>query len=185
MIQKLMSIDIGVVNFSYCIEERDITKDGCTIESILQNGTITHLENQNITLKSVIDVLNALPISECNGGVIIENQLRANLKCVKMQQHIATYFMIVHPKIKVIPFSSKHKTHVFTDEKMTKYQRKKYTVVKALELLSLRKDDAMIKTINSVKKKDDMADVIMQLQAYKIINLKTKPKRLLIGQKVV
>lgn len=160
---KILSIDVGLVNFSYCIKGSD--------------GKITHIDRLAVTHKSVLELFKSLDLSDCT-TVIIENQMRVNIKCVRLQQHITTYFMIVHPQIKIVPFSSKHKTCVFTQEKMTQRQRKMWSVNKALEILKERNEDWVIDKINHDKKKDDMADVIMQLEAYQVIqDLKSKKKK--------
>ena len=152
--EKILSIDVGMVNFSYCIRGYD--------------GKITHIDRLSVNHKSVLDLFKSLELSDCK-TVIIENQLNVNMKCVRLQQHITTYFMIVHPHMKIVPFSSKHKTRVFTQEKMTQRQRKMWSVNKALEILKERGEDWIIEKITKDKKKDDMADVIMQLEAYEVM----------------
>ena len=67
---------------------------------------------------------------------------------------------------------------MFTQEKMTQRQRKMWSVNKALEILKERNEDWVIEKIKQDKKKDDMADVIMQLEAYQAIqDLKSKKKK--------
>ena len=45
---------------------------------------------------------------------------------------------------------------------MTKSERKKWAVAKTLEILNNRKDDATLKQLTTIKKKDDIADCLLQ-----------------------
>ncbi len=59
--------------------------------------------------------------------------------------------------------------------KMSYNNRKKSCIIKALEILEQRHDTDTIWKLERSQKKDDMCDVICQLQAYKwLIYLKNK-----------
>ena len=50
---------------------------------------------------------------------------------------------------------------------MDKPQRKKWSVQKAVEILTMRGESNILESLTTAKKKDDLADVVCQLQAYK------------------
>ncbi len=83
-------------------------------------------------------------------------------------------------KKEVIVFPSRYKTLILGAPKMIKNrnnkikkmsgaQRKKWAVEKAGYIFSLRKDIKSLSELNSRKKKDDPADAIVMLQAYKVM----------------
>lgn len=120
---------------------------------------------------------------------VIEQQMsfgkRRNPMALKLGQHCYSYFSIRYGRFKsVIEFPSYHKTQVLGSEKIKgkkckngKYRwtaidkpaRKKWSIKKATEILEERGE---VKTINNIKtkaKKDDLADTLTQLQAFKYL----------------
>lgn len=120
---------------------------------------------------------------------IIEEQMafgkKLNIQAVKLAQNIYTYFVMRYSMFKtVIEFHSYHKTQVLGAPKiegkktkkgktrfkaMEKPQRKKWSIEKAKEILILRGDVENLENLKSSRKKDDLADVICQLQAAKYL----------------
>ena len=119
---------------------------------------------------------------------IIEKQMsfgnKYNTMALKLGQHCWSYFSIKYPKNnspEIIEFPAYYKTQILgaiKDKKTTKggkvtYKavdkpaRKKWCVNTALTILESRGDNETITQITKVKKKDDLADVICQLQAFK------------------
>jgi hypothetical protein len=106
---------------------------------------------------------------------IIETQMSfgkmINLSAIKLAQHCFSWFNIKLPQIKVFEFPAYHKTKVLgAPKKMTKPQRKKWAVKKASEILQARNDQVTIQKIQQRCKQDDECDVIVQLQAFKILD---------------
>lgn len=123
---------------------------------------------------------------ECS-TIIIEQQMsfgkKNNTMALKIAQHCWTYFSIKYPHLKLVDFPSYHKTQILGAPKnkkvskngkvsfipMNKVERKKWAVEKALEILRLRKDGVNSTVLLLQKKKDDLADTLCQLQAYKFL----------------
>ena len=120
--------------------------------------------------------------------VVVEKQMafgkKINTMALKLGQSCQSYFMINFGReIKVIEFPAYYKTLVLgaPQEKTTlksgkiKYktlgdrERKKWAVQEAFGVLSLREDVETMSHIGSLKKKDDVSDVICQLQAFKYL----------------
>lgn len=121
---------------------------------------------------------------------VIEQQMSfgavINLMAIKLAQHCYSFFQIRYGRTKeIIEFPAYHKTQVLGAPKhihttktgkvsykgMSKPQRKKWAVEKALELLSNREELESLTGIETASKRDDLADTFLQLQAYKLLYL--------------
>jgi hypothetical protein len=119
---------------------------------------------------------------------IIEQQMsfgkRHNTMALKLGQHCYSYFSIAYGRFKsVVDFPAYHKTQLLGAQKLekktkagkTSYKavdkpaRKKWAIEKAKEILTIRGEDDMMEHLCSSKKKDDIADVLCQLEAWKIM----------------
>lgn len=160
-----VSIDVGLHNLATVIEE---------------NNKIIFTESKNLTNKDVVDnsvlisltnYLDCIDLLKQSNVVLIEKQLGTkNHKAKRLENHIHSYFLIKYPNINVVLFPSSNKTKVLdAPKKMTKYQRKKWSVEKTKELLLKRGDQENYDKIFSKKKADDESDAFLQLQAYKIL----------------
>ena len=118
---------------------------------------------------------------------IIEEQMsfgkKLNKMAMKLGQHCYSYFTFYYGRTKqVIEFHAYHKTQVLGAPKsqgkpyksgkirykaMEKTDRKKWTVEKAIQILSDRGEQEVLKNLTNKKKKDDLADTLCQLQAAK------------------
>jgi hypothetical protein len=116
---------------------------------------------------------------------IIEQQMRKNYMAMKLGQHCFSYFSIRYGRFKsVIEFPSYYKTQILGAEKIKgkqykngkfkwktidKTARKKWSVVKATDILTKRGEFHTIENIKTKVKKDDLADTLSQLQAFKYL----------------
>ncbi len=119
---------------------------------------------------------------------VIEKQMsfgkRHNTMALKLGQHCWSYFSFKYGRFKeIIEFPAYHKTQILGAKKIqtimkkgnVKYTsidkpaRKKWSVEKAMSILKERKDFNTISELTSAKKRDDLADVLCQLQAFKIL----------------
>ena len=118
--------------------------------------------------------------------ILIEEQMhfgkKLNLMAVKLAQHCYSYFTFKYGRYKpIIEFPAYHKTQVLGAYKIvgkpykngrTRYKamekpaRKKWAVEKALEILKMRGETEII---SKSKKKDDLADTFLMINAYKYL----------------
>ena len=117
--------------------------------------------------------------------IVIEQQMgfnrNYNTMALKLGQHCFSYFVTKYTREKqIIEFPAYHKTNILGSQKILKktktgktmYRnidkpaRKKWCVEKAKEILFDRDDMTNLSKIQSAKKKDDLSDVICQLQAF-------------------
>ena len=116
---------------------------------------------------------------------IIEEQMKINTMALKLGQHCYSYFVYRYGRFKkVIEFPSRHKTQVLGCERIKgkkckngkfrwktidKPARKKWSIVKAREILHSRGEQDIIDNIKTISKKDDISDCITQLNSYKYL----------------
>jgi hypothetical protein len=106
---------------------------------------------------------------------VIEQQMSfkqsRNTIALKLGQHCFSYFIFHYANFKkTIEFPAYYKTKILgAHKKMNKQERKAWAVSKALEILADRNDEETMLTITSRKKRDDVADALVQLQAYKYL----------------
>jgi hypothetical protein len=112
-------------------------------------------------------------------------KMKSNPKAVKLGHHCQSYFLFRYGRFKtVFEFPAYHKTQILGCEKIkgkqckngryrwksiSKPLRKKWSVSKATEILNERGEEETIKNIKTVSKKDDLADTLTQLQAFKYL----------------
>ena len=120
--------------------------------------------------------------------VIVEKQMsfgkKINTMAIKLAQSCQSYFMMNYGReLKVIEFPAYHKTNILgapqvetsTSKGKIKYktlgdrERKKWSVQEVYNIITLREDYETMAQIGSMKKKDDVADVFVQLQAFKYL----------------
>jgi hypothetical protein len=168
-----------------------IYKNGKTI--LFKNNDIT--ENCNPKLyfdpeffHNINDLFDSyLPYFNNCSYFIIEQQMqfgrfKQNTMALKIGNHCFSYFTFKYGRFKhIIDFPSYHKTQILGCPKIkgkvnkkgiqqwlsiTKYNRKKWTVVKAEEILRLRGELSIWEDISKIKKKDDLADTLCQLMSF-------------------
>lgn len=154
----------------------------------LTNGCDPKMKLDPLTFHNMIDVLNShnKVWDKCNVFVIEEQMAfkgKFNPMAMKLGQHCYSYFAFRYGQTKeIIEFEAYHKTQLLGAPKtqkagkngkirykaMDKPARKKWSVEKAKEILELRDDKEGLKNLSAKKKRDDLADTLTQLQAYKI-----------------
>ena len=135
------------------------------------------------TFHNMNDVLdsNIKYFDKCS-YIIIEQQMSFrkgyNTMCLKLAQHCYSYFTFKYGRFKEIFYwPAYHKTQVLGSEKIvskrykngkvkykniSKYQRKKWAVEKAKEILTMRGETNVWEEIRKNKKIDDICDCITQ-----------------------
>ena len=123
--------------------------------------------------------------------IIIEQQMSFrkayNTMCLKLAQHCYSYFTFKYGRFKNISYfpayhktqilgaaktpSKKYKNGKYKYKNMTQYQRKKWAVQKAEEILLIRGEIDVWKNIKSKKKKlDDISDCILMTVSFSTTN---------------
>jgi hypothetical protein len=168
---------------TYTNEFRALMKKVCL------NGNIILLENIDLTeganTKEYLDPIIFITMTkvldqykeywnQCT-SFVIEQQMsfgnKRNTMALKLGQHCLSYFIFQYANFKQsVEFPAYHKTKVLgSPKKMSKYERKMWSVNRALDILIDREDEQTLKNIRTRKKKDDVADTITMLQAFKYL----------------
>jgi hypothetical protein len=162
------------------LENVDIT-DGCDPKAKLDPETYHNMTDVLDKYAYVWDMCSVF---------VIEKQMQfgkqTNPMAMKLGQHCYSYFAIKYGRFKqIVEFPAYHKTQVLGAEKVAgkkgktgkisykaidKPKRKKWCITKAREILELRGDEESLSQINASKKKDDLCDVICQLQSWKYLH---------------
>lgn len=142
------------------------------------------------TFQNMVDVLDEYKEywSKCSAFVIEEQMSfgrKINKMAMKLGQHCYSYFVCRFARFKqIIEFPAYHKTQVLGAPKvegkpyksgkkrwkaMSKPQRKKWSIEQAIEILNNRGEMEILDGLTTVRKKDDLADVLTQLQAFKYL----------------
>lgn len=169
-----ISVNGKVILYKNCDITNDAKKDAYFDLEILYN--LTDLLDKFIEYWDQCD------------AIIIEQQMsfgkKNNTMALKIAQHCWSYFGIRYSRFKkVIEFPSYYKTQILGAPKvekrtkkgkvsyvaMEKPARKKWSVERATSILADRDDFKTLSQLTSQKKKDDLADVLCQLQAYKYL----------------
>jgi hypothetical protein len=174
---------------------REISSNGRRV--LLENVDIT----QGCDPKAKLDPLtfhNMTEVLDSHGDIwdkcacfIIEKQMQfgrqTNPMAMKLGQHCYSYFAIRYGRFKeIVEFPAYHKTQMLGAEKIAgrrtktgkisykaidKPARKKWCIAKAKEILTQRGDESGLAQILKSKKKDDLCDVICQLQSWKLLQI--------------
>lgn len=188
--QQLINIT-NIPKVDRYLKDRTCTPDFANVlKQVYTNGKLIILENIDLTEMGDCDKSQYLdPVIFVNmttildkykeywdkcTSIIIEQQMgfgkKRNLMAIKLGQHCFSYFLFQYALFKnVSEFGAYYKTKVNGAIKMSDYQRKKWAVSKAIDILTEREDFISIDIIKKQKKKDDMSDTIVQLQAYKYL----------------
>lgn len=169
---RAVSIDPGKTNFCIRIEDRPLNKPGpirpLVYERLsLAKSTVpneeqlyTSLSNQ---LRTWIDLLIPAHL------VIIERQLPDNYLLVRISQHLLTWFLEYlrdGPNLAVIiEVSGKLKVQAYGQTNLNKTALKAWAGQAVMDLFQRRADTQSLAIITKSRKKDDLADVILQLEA--------------------
>jgi hypothetical protein len=174
---KIVSIDIGIINFAFCVMERQ-TRQILNWECFGLCNT-TELEN----CKDLVQKLDARPylIASDIRFVIIERQPRCNNKMRILAETVRTYFLIrgivdhQQSNMRILNWSPKYKLKCYSGDDTPDYshlkskysQRKKISIFHCEKLLvSTNQSESFLKTFKDSKKKDDLADCFLQVLSF-------------------
>ena len=170
----------------------EVYQNGETI--LFQNVDITancdkksYLENE--MFHNMTDIFDQyIEFWDTCDAFVVEKQMsfgkKHNTMALKLGQHCWSYFAFKYNRFKeLVEFPAYHKTQVLGSAKTPKVgkggkttykaidkpARKKWCIQEAIKILELRNDIETLSIMTDRKKKDDLADVLCQLQAFKIL----------------
>jgi hypothetical protein len=191
---RIAAFDIGFKNFAFCVEEISYgfahpqtivyQEDGTVhtssqIEQLFQHGRIVHtgLEECEFepTFQQLTHILDSQsPLWDTVDVFLIEAQIafgkNANIKAFRISQHVLSYFSVIYGPFKnIIEFSSTYKTRLLgcpLAQRRVKRDRKQFSIRLAATILALKHQSEQF---DSFKKKDDVSDCLLMIQALKVL----------------
>jgi hypothetical protein len=168
-----------------------VFKNGKTIiykNSNISNNCVNGKQLDTETFYNMFDLLDKYSEywDKCC-SFIVEKQMdfgkmKRNPKALKLGHYCQSYFVFRYGRFKqVIEFPAYHKTQVLGCQKIkgkkykngkhkwtaiNKPDRKKWSIIKATEILDIRGEKNIIDSIKTKAKKDDISDCICQLEAF-------------------
>jgi hypothetical protein len=168
---QIVSIDIGTKNYAIRVERR---KNGI-VECLIFDKVDVSSENVNVceVYQNVTDFLDGYTeILKSSKLILIEKQLKVNYKATRIMQHTLTYFALLlkHNNAKIYEVDPKLKGKILGVPKGIKNKElKKWASSKARKILEERNEDFSLGVLNFfMKKQDDLADTICQIEAFLI-----------------
>ncbi|HSW76984.1 MAG TPA: hypothetical protein VLG50_08050 [Candidatus Saccharimonadales bacterium] len=173
---QFISIDPAIKNLAIRVEQRTGDNVVCLYSgkfSPWEMKTIDHAEANNM-YNNINDILNNLhEYYASTHYVLIEKQLPTNYQATRVAQHILSYFLLTLKDLPLLPsiieLDAKVKGKMLGAPKCNKNELKKWAVEKATELSLKRNDEYTLSLLKKNKKKDDLADVVCQIEGFCIM----------------
>ena len=179
---RILSVDIGIINFAFCIMDNEKKVHHWEILTLC-NGT---------SLQNEIDLIKKLderPYVMDVDLVIIERQPKCNPKMRVMAGALRSYFIIRgmvdnQKKLRIEDYSAKYKLRCYEGPMPENLQesnynhRKKIAIYHCRQLLMNYPEDIQNIFENTQKKRDDLADAF--LQGYSYFHFRNKKEMILL-----
>lgn len=164
---RIVSFDIGLKNMGVCVLDMCTRKvEWIDVLSVIDAGCKVPAFSQ-IARKCNAVLEQHLPLLQTCDVVLVEKQVRANPKAVRLAGHVISYASLCLPAASVHEFHARHKTQALGLKANTYRERKKACVDKALLFLA---DDALnldaLAHFLVCSKRDDMADALCMALAF-------------------
>jgi len=159
---KILSIDVGIRNLAMCllddaenlIEQWDVSGIPPQHEDGIYVSLRKHLDDRAWTLTADV--------------TLIEKQPDRNKKMKSVENFLHAYFVIKNPRAETIIYDARHKIPDVAGPGRAQYlKRKKTSIERCKEFIHTGDTNAhWIPVFNTSKKKDDLADTVMQALSY-------------------
>jgi hypothetical protein len=159
----ILSIDVGIKNLAMCLLDED--KNNLVVEWDVDGIPPQHRDGVYVSMRDHLDarpwVLNAKTI-------LIEKQPDRNKKMVSVMHFLYAYFIIKCPKAETILYDARHKIPDVAGPGKAQYNKRKKVSIERCEdfIRSNSVNSHWINTFVKSKKKDDLADTVMQALSF-------------------
>lgn len=165
----ILSIDVGIKNLAMCqIDEHT---------NIIHNWDVSGIppEHSDGLYPCLKRHLDERPWVLESSVILIEKQPGQNKKMKSVENFIHAYFVIKVPAAETIIYDARHKVPDVVGTGKVRYRQRKATAVSRCKDFLPDKNSHWIDTFNKSKKKDDLADTV--LQALSFINRVPEKKK--------
>jgi hypothetical protein len=164
----ILSIDVGIKNLAMCMIDEN-TK-------IIHHWDVSGVppEHQDGLYKSLCHHLNTKPWVLEASTILIEKQPDKNKKMKTVENFLQAYFIIKCPNSETIIYDARHKIPDVVGPGKAQYRKRKNTSIeRCREFIKGDENSHWIPIFVASKKKDDLADTVMQ--ALSFINRREVP----------
>lgn len=158
----ILSIDVGIVNLAMVLLDENSNK----IVEWSVGGV--PMESSNGLFKNMVEYLDTLSWTLDADIVLIEKQPGKNKKMKSVEYLLHTYYLVKNKKAEVIIYDAKFKIPDIVGSGKVQYtKRKNASIERCLEFIQSNKlNHHWVDFFKSHKKKDDLADVVMQALSF-------------------
>jgi hypothetical protein len=162
LIMVLLSIDVGIKNLAMCLIEEDTTK---VLQWDVSGVPPQHRDGLFPCLR---DHLDEKPWVLTATTILIEKQPGMNKTMKTVENFLHSYFVIKNPKAETIIYDARHKVPDVAGAGKARYrQRKQVSIDRCREFIENSEvNQHWMPTFVASKKKDDLADTVLQALSY-------------------
>ena len=166
----ILSIDVGIKNLAMCAID-ETTK-------VIHHWDVSGVppEHQDGLFKSLCHHLDEKPWVLQSTVILIEKQPDRNKRMKTVENFLHAYFVIKCPRAETIIYDARHKIPDVVGAGKAQYRKRKNTSIeRCREFIKGDENSHWIPTFVASKKKDDLADTVMQ--ALSFINRREVPEK--------
>ena len=157
----ILSIDVGIRNLAMCLIEED------TRRVVQWDVSGVPPQHEDGLFKSIIFHLDARPWVLDAKTILIEKQPGQNKTMKSVENLLHSYFLIKCPESETIIYDARHKVPDVVGAGKAQYRKRKQVSVERCRLfLNEEPNKHWRETFIQSKKKDDLADTVMQALSY-------------------
>ena len=171
----ILSIDVGIRNLAMCLLDERLNR---IVQWDVSGIPPQHEDGVYVSLRKHLD---ERPWTLDADVVLIEKQPDRNKKMVSVMHFLHAYFVIKNPTAQTILYDARHKIPDVAGPGRSQYlKRKKTAIERCKEFIHAGDTNAdWIPTFDASKKKDDLADTVMQALSYRPSTTITIAKKLI------
>jgi hypothetical protein len=159
---SILSIDVGIKNLAMCLIEEDTSK---VLQWDVSGVPPQHRDGLFPCLR---DHLDEKPWVLTATTILIEKQPGMNKTMKTVENFLHSYFVIKNPKAETIIYDARHKVPDVAGSGKARYrQRKQVSIDRCREFIENSEvNKHWMPTFVASKKKDDLADTVLQALSY-------------------
>lgn len=159
----ILSIDVGIRNLAMCL--LDDKNENLVREWDVSGVPPEHKDGVYVSLR---DHLDARPWILTAKTILIEKQPERNKKMISVMHFLHAYFIIKCPRAETILYDARHKIPDVAGPGKVQYNKRKKVSIERCEAF-IRNGPVNVHWLNTFlksKKKDDLADTVMQALSF-------------------